>query len=52
MTLPVYKLQHYIIQIAAENEVGVGPFSQPLNVEFDPIILIAESDIKTDVVKA
>ena len=45
MTLPVYKLQHYIIQIAAENEVGVGPFSQPLNVEFDPIILIAETDI-------
>ena len=48
MTLPVYKLEHYIIQIAAENEIGTGPFSQPLNVEFDPIILIAESDLKTD----
>ena len=47
MTLTVYRMEHYIIQIAAENEVGTGPFSQPLNVEFDPIILIAETDIES-----
>ena len=34
----------YTIQIAVENEVGQGPFSNPLQVEFDPIIQIAATN--------
>ena len=43
MTLTVtQQSQLYIIQIAAENPVGLGPYSQPLEVEFDPVILVPE----------
>lgn len=35
--------QLYMIQIAAENELGQGPFSNPLEVEFDPLVLVTTS---------
>ena len=44
LTVPAFvESQLYIIQIAAENQIGLGPFSAPLELEFDPaIILVAE----------
>ena len=46
MTLTVNSesLLGYTIQIAVENKVGQGPFSNPLQVEFDPIIQIAATN--------
>ena len=37
-------IQLYTIQIAAENEVGLGPFSDPLKVEFEAFQKANESD--------
>merc|ERR1712223_1051090 len=43
ISVPESQNQVYIIQIAAENEIGLGPFSTPLELEFDPaIILVAQ----------
>merc|ERR1719273_1391024 len=46
LSVPAYaESQLYMIQIAAENKIGLGPFSTPLELEFDPtIILVAEFD--------
>lgn len=40
--------QYYAIQIAAVNQVGHGPFSSPLQLEFDPIVVISESESEFD----